>query len=691
MEEKLNSKDTISLSSALELVYELAESKFPKIPQDILKDFADLLVCMAGDRKVLFLREVYNAFENLGMALKEGDYSMLSQPRGLRTARIVEVDEFVESRFFMGQKGYVRPKVLEKLYELFHGENAENNLEVVLGGGIGWGKSYFSEMALGYMLYKLSCFYNPQAEYGLAPGSSIYFVMQSIKEDLAKKVLFGQFSQRLRRSEYFSKYFPFDTGIMSELRFPNNIMILPLSSSDTSALGLNVFGGILDELSFMARVQKPSSSRFTGEQEYDQAAKLYSTIVRRMKSRFNVRGRVPGKVFLISSANYPGDFIDRKIHEAEDEKLREGKSNIFVVRMSQWESRTKESLSSETFLVEVGNETRRSRLIDSIEDAIDPDSVLEIPVDYREDFQTDLEAAIRDLAGIPIGGISAFIKKRETIEQAAKLHEQLFDGQQLFMNSSIDLSRYSGRLNDLLNKEYLERLDFGTCKSFCASVDLALTGDSCGFAIGHYAGIKTVGKTTNWDEETKTYIEVPAGEAPLIIIDGLLEIVPPQVDEIDISLIGDLLEMLNSRLPMEIVTADSFQSAALLQRMRKLVSLNGRRLRSGMLSVDATIAPYSEVKQALRDQRLSFPNFDKVKRELRELILDPKAQKIDHPVEGSKHVADALAACTYIIAKRNSGKSLKSSPGRKLLAGIDSPDNEVTPRKRPAGRGHRVL
>lgn len=64
MEEKLNSKDTISLSSALELVYELAESKFPKIPQDILKDFADLLVCMAGDRKVLFLREVYNAFEN---------------------------------------------------------------------------------------------------------------------------------------------------------------------------------------------------------------------------------------------------------------------------------------------------------------------------------------------------------------------------------------------------------------------------------------------------------------------------------------------------------------------------------------------------------------------------------------------------------------------------------------------------
>ena len=679
----------ISLGDALNLAYELAEKRFPGMPDSVLRDFSELLTCMAGDREHLLLRELVNAVENLGAALQEGDFSILSQPRGLRTSRIVDVAEFVESKFFMGQRGYVRPKVLEKLWELFHGEAAEDNLEVVLGGGIGWGKSYFAEMSLGYMLYKLSCWYSPQVEYGLAPGSSIYFVMQSIKEDLARKVLFGQFSHRLRRSEYFSKFFPYDAGVLSELRFPNNIGVLPLSSSDTSALGLNVFGGVLDELNFMSRVTRPSSSRYTGEQEYDQAAKLYSTVVRRMKSRFNVRGRVPGKLLLISSANYPGDFIDRKIREAEEERSRVGRSNIFVVRMAQWESLPRDRLSDEMFLVEVGDETRGSRIIDRREDAADPESVIEVPVDYRNDFATDLEASIRDLAGIPIGGISAFIKKREAIERGAALHDQLFDGRQLFARPSIDITQFSGRLHSLVDELYLEQLS-GQPLKFCASVDLALSGDSAGLAVGHFAGLKSVGRSTNWDEEKRCYVETPAGEAPMVVIDGLLEIVPPAVDEIDISLVGDLLELLNSRLPLEIVTADSFQSAALLQRMRKLRNMLGRRIRAGMLSVDASPAPYSVVKQALRDERLVYPNFSKVKRELRELIRDPKTGRIDHPVEGSKDIADAMAAASYVIVGRNSNRSLKGTIGRKLLAGIDAPDQEIDIPNRPRGRGRRI-
>ena len=78
-----------------------------------------------------------------------------------------------------------------------------------------------------------------------------------------------------------------------------------------------------------------------------------------------------------------------------------------------------------------------------------------------------------------------------------------------------------------------------------------------------------------------------------------------------------------------------------------------------------------------------------MKRELRELIRDPKTGRIDHPVEGSKDVADAMAACTYVVVARNSSKSLKGAAGRKLLAGIDAPEQELIP-VRPRGRGHRV-
>ena len=474
---------------------------------------------------------------------------------------------------------------------------------------------------------------------------------------------------------------------MSELRFPHDITILPLSSSDTSALGLNVFGGILDELNFMARVLRPSSSRFTGEQEYDQAAKLHTTVVRRMKSRFNVRGRVPGKLFLISSANYPGDFIDRKIKDAEDEKAQTGRSGVFVVRMSQWESLPADRLSAERFLVEVGDATRSSRIIETLSEAVDAESVIEVPVDYLSDFRQDLEAALRDLAGIPIGGVGAFIKRRESIERGAVLHTQLFEGNQLFMVDRVELSGFEHRRAELINEKYLQFLVEASV-GFSAHVDLALTADSVGVALGHYGGLKAVGKSTNWDEEDGKYIEVQAGEQPVTIIDGILEIIPPRVDEIDINLIGDLLELLNSRLKLEIVTADSFQSASLLQRMRRLKNLSGRRVRAGILSMDATLAPYSEVKQSLRDERLLYPNVEKAKKELRELILDPKAKKVDHPVDGSKDLSDAMAGVNYIIVRRNSPKGLKGAAGRSVLSGIDAA--EETENSRPQGRRRRI-
>ena len=93
---------------------------------------------------------------------------------------------------------------------------------------IGVGKTYMADMAMAYMLYRLSCYHNPQLEYDLAPGSSIVFIQQSITQNLAKKVVFDQFSGRLKNSPYFMKHFHFDPKVKSELRFPKNIYVLPV-------------------------------------------------------------------------------------------------------------------------------------------------------------------------------------------------------------------------------------------------------------------------------------------------------------------------------------------------------------------------------------------------------------------------------------------------------------------------------
>jgi hypothetical protein len=663
-------KDIISLDDAVALAFSFAEQNFPDIQDSMLRDFASLLTYMAGENRELSVKELYYTMDNLGMALADGDARLLAQPRGLRVRRVADIQEFVESKFYMGQRGYIRPRIMEELWNLFHGEHHEDRLEVVLGGGIGWGKSFMAEMGMAYMLYRLSCYHSPQIEFGLAPGSSMYFIMQSVTLELATKVLFGQFGQRVRRSEYFSKYFPIYPKILSELRFPNAITIMPLSSADTSALGLNVFGGCLDELNFMNRVLKPSVSRFTGEAEYDQAEKLHTSIIRRMKSRFQVRGRVPGKLFLISSANYPGDFIDRKIQEAADETAKLGRSNIFVVRMAQWESLPADKLSGETFPVEVGDAYRASRILDRVEDSVEPESVIQVPMEYFNDFQKDLEAAIRDLAGIPIGAVSPFIRARETIETAGVMHDIMFEGNQLFVSPAVDLTLYADRLQDLINDRYFTYTLDDSVQHFI-HIDLALTSDSCGLAVAHFSGFKQVGKSLNWDAALSKYVEIPAGSQPSILVDGILEIVPPKVDEIDINLIGDLIEIINSRICIGFVTSDSFQYAMLLQRVRRLRSLSGKKVRAMVLSVDRTITPYAEVKQSLRDARLIYPNVEKVKKELRELILDSKTGKIDHPVGGSKDLSDAVSGVTYAVVSRYTNKDLRHHMTR-----LYSPDED---------------
>ena len=166
---------------------------------------------------------------------------------------------------------------------------------------------------MAYQLYLLSVYWNPQAEFGLAPGSNIVFIMQSMKLQLAQKVVFEQFGQRLHLSPYFKQHFPPDASLKTEMRFPANIMVIPVGGQDTGALGMNVFGGVIDEMNFMARTKDSTAVRYTHEEEFDQAERLYTALIRRMKSRFLQMGKLPGKLMLVSSVNYPGDFTDRKI------------------------------------------------------------------------------------------------------------------------------------------------------------------------------------------------------------------------------------------------------------------------------------------------------------------------------------------------------------------------------------------
>ena len=625
--------------------------------------------------EVVRLEDLNGFLNNLQRAIATKDSSFLLQRRGLKVDRLVGIEEFAESRDYMNQGGYVRPAIKKKLIELFE---EEGFVEAVLTGAIGIGKNYFADMAISYMLYTLSAYHNPQLEFDLAPGSSIVFIMQSKTLTLAKKVVFDQFSARLKLSPYFTENFMFDTHVKSEMRFPQNIYVIPVGGSDTSALGMNVYGGIIDEMNFMARIRDSIQTRYTHEEEYDQAERLYTTLIRRMKSRFMQKGKIPGKLLLVSSVNYPDDFTGRKLVEAETDKT------IFVMKMSQWEALPSDRFCGEVFLVEVGNEFRRSRMIDTWEEADESESVIEVPTEYKSDFERDLEAALRDYAGVTTGTKHAFIPYRELIVQAQETYKDVTAGLNLFRYETIvfeDL--FSDGIVDwerLVNIEYFEEVLLDRRQVFAAHVDVGLTNDAAGLAIGRLAGYKLLPATKYYDERRGEFIEIRDIRAPIYMIDGVLQIRAPRGGEVDLGQVRDLLLWFRGEINLKWGTADSYQSAMLLQALRKA------RIRSGVLSVDSSPAPYTETKLAIKDLRVVMQPHAVASKELRELEAD--GDKIDHPPGGSKDCSDAIAGVIHMLMRKEAKFGRPVSGRRRRSRSAKTDQDQV--RKVRIGAGRRA-
>jgi hypothetical protein len=601
------------------------------------------------------LDDLKGFLSNFTKAIQTKDSSFLMQKRGLWVDRVVDVQEFCESYEYMGQKGYIRPKVMETLWDLFH---SPNYIECVLSGSIGWGKTYCADQAMAYMLYLLSCYHNPQAEFDMAPGSSIIFIQQSKTFMLAKKVVFEQFSDRLRQNPYFKNHFPFDPQVKSELRFPKNISVLPVGGSDSSALGMNVFGGVIDEMNFMSRIRGSVEVQYTHEDEYDQAERLYSTLIRRMKSRFMQKGKIPGKLLLVSSVNYPNDFTSRKIEEAKTDKT------ILAVSYSQWEVLEASRFCGQTFRVEIGNEVKQSKILEEAEEAVEPETVINVPTEYRAEFERDLEAALRDLAGVTTGSRHPFIPYRDLLQKAGETYmthtsdRSLFRMEEAILHLIVDPERPDW--SEIVDMDYLETCIMDRGEPFALHLDVAISQDCCGLAIGRIVGYKLLPSTKYYNNKTGEFVEVRDIRAPIYQIDGVLRIMPPRGGgEIDLELVRDLVLWLRGELFVRWGTCDSYQSAMLIQAFRKA------RIRCGLLSVDQTIAPYTEVKHAVKDERIWMPPHSTLLRELRELEKDPEKDKVDHPAGGSKDCSDAVAGVVFVLQQKEASYGRPSSARRR--------------------------
>lgn len=476
---------------------------------------------------------------------------------------------------------------------------------------------------IAYQLYLLSCYKNPHTMFQMDSTSEILFIFQSMNATLGKEVDYKRFRSICEQSYYFTSVFPFRKDYESSLIFPNRIECKPIGS-DGGAIGQNVLGGLIDEVNFMAVVEE--SKKNNGRGTYDQAKAIYDSVSRRIKTRFVNSGGMAGILCLVSSKNYPGEFTDTKLDEAKSDET------IYIYDKRVWEVKPAGTFSGVWFKIFTGDETRKPRILDDqyVASPEDEGMVLEVPIEYKQQFERDMIGSLRDIAGVSTMARFPFILNADAIAQTFSNEKSILSKAEHDFTVG-DLEIFPGRFKDLQHPRWVH-------------IDLSITGDSAGVSCGYVPGfeLRKVGDVQP-DLDKATNPEF----MPVINLDFVLRVMPPRGSEIKFFRIRDLLHALKKAgLPIKWVSFDSFQSVDSVQLLRQ------GGFSTGYISVDTSTLPYEMTKQAMYDGRLNGPVHRHVQREFLSLEKNVKKNKIDHPPAGSKDCSDAVAGVVYGLSTR---------------------------------------
>lgn len=507
---------------------------------------------------------------------------------------------FLYDPYYLNKKGEIYEEVEKAFVEL----NSGNFDEAVMTGGIGSAKTSLALYSQAYQLYLLSCLRNPQLTYGLDSATEILVVFQSLNQDTAADVDYQRFYNLITASPYFQEVFPFDKGIKTYLKFPHNIECLPVGAGDTATIGRNVIGGIIDEINFMKITQKDDGTT------HNQAVELYNTVARRRKSRFMAGGKMAGLLCVVSSKKLPDEFTDKKMEEAKHNP------RIFVYDKRVWDVKPT-AFGKERFRIHVGTEAIRPRILRDDENVRDSEKHLidYIPVEFLDEFKEDIVKAVRDIAGHTTLATVPFMSN------AAKVVEAFKDRKNLAITPRVDFVEEKLRVVQSLITKRKQFPRF-------AHIDLAVTGDSAGLAIGHCPQF--------------VMSEKSGLMLPYIEMDLILEIAPPMGGEIEFAKIREVLIKLRKMgMPIKWLTLDSYQSRDTMQIMRQQGFI------TGLQSMDTSLLPYDTMKTAIYDERVNFPMHALAKKEMLALEINYRKGKVDHNDLNTKDVSDACAGVVY--------------------------------------------
>jgi hypothetical protein len=575
--------------------------------------------------KQVLTEDEINTVEKILQELSEsGNSCLLSNLYEVDYEEIpVSIDTFLTDKKYLGNsfvddegKSLLYPYWNTILKDIF--APASPYYETILSGAIGVGKTTIAIIGMCYILYRLLCLKDPAKYFRLSGGSKVALAFINIDMNAAYGVGYDRLQKYVKASPWFLEHGSL-IGIKHPTYYPGKNIELVVGSKSQHFIGRDIESCIIDEVNFM-----PGSNP---KMELSKAMSLYTTIKRRMESRYMKMGKLPGMLFLCSSKNSDMDFLEQYIKSQKD------KPYIKLVDEPVWVIKSGLGLySGKTFDVAVGNRYRLSKILDNNENSDDytknGQQVIHVPIEYKDAFGLDINTSLTDIAGIAITSNLKYI-----YYDKLKLSYRTYLVNPFSMNT-IELGfDDESEIADYFLPDKMSRFDVG--KPHCIHWDTSKSGDATGLSMSTVVGNKEVKKLKGdsvYSEEDIVYK-----------VEFAIRIRPKPGNEIPFYKIRNFIYYLRDSLNYNIVriTCDSFQSVDTLQQF----SLRGYDSR--VLSVDRSRTPYETIKNAINEERILMPQVKELEDEFLCLEDDKVRGKIDHPASGSKDVADAVTGSVF--------------------------------------------
>jgi hypothetical protein len=346
-------------------------------------------------------------------------------------------------------------------------------------------------------------------------------------------------------------------------------------------------------------------------------------------------------VILASSAATIESFTERKIRKSVNDP------NVFVRDHTQWTVKPKENFCGEVFWVLCSTSSMNSRIIKDEEVDLISDEYLEandafvmdIPIEYKEDFESNMEEALRDLAGFSTQAISLFVQRQsavyECIDESRKHPFSCLEytsgtkGRWDWDSLCVQTERtLPGGYKELAYKPRRNPEAYRWCH-----IDVSISGDSCGFTIAHVERwVDVVRRGSDGERHVDT--------APYYVVDAMLRINPPPGEQI---YLPDLRTMIYDFMKHGYKFIGFSSDLYMYVEMHQQLSRKG--IKPHIISPDTSTGPYDELKSAFYENRIEIYDYEPFSHEFLHLEYDRIAGKIDHPTAGGKDVSDSCCCC----------------------------------------------